>query len=322
MLRTFEEGRVPVGDPGKKVRISAVQKGTPIMNIQLTDRIKQNAKSFSKGQRLIAKYIEEHYDKVAFMTASKLGSVVGVSESTVVRFATEIGYSGYPALQMAMQEMIRNRMTSVQRLEMTSANYPVERLLDATLDQDIDIIRRTKENISHEDFYRAVDTLVKVKRVYVLGAGSSQAVASFLYHYFSLVFDSVQLISANSEAQILQQMVHIGPEDAIVGISFPRYSKRVAKSVKYASDRGATVVAITDSPLSPVAEHAKHVLLAKSDMVSFVDSLVGPLALVNALIVTVAIRKKAEVAKTLRDLETIWDEYGIYEKVEEKPDDK
>ena len=292
------------------------------MNIQLTDRIKQNAKSFSKGQRLIAKYIEEHYDKVAFMTASKLGSVVGVSESTVVRFATEIGYSGYPALQAAMQEMIRNRMTSVQRLEMTSSNYPVERLLDATLDQDIDIIRRTKENISHEDFYRAVDALIGVKRVYVLGAGSSQAVASFLYHYFALIFDSVQLISANSEAQILQQMVHIGPDDAIVGISFPRYSKRVAKSLKYASDRGATVVAITDSVLSPAAEHANHVLLAKSDMVSFVDSLVGPLALINALIVTVAIRKKEQVTKTLHDLETIWDEYGIYEKVEDKTDDK
>ena len=292
------------------------------MNIQLTDRIKQNAKSFSKGQRLIAKYIEEHYDKVAFMTASKLGSVVGVSESTVVRFATEIGYSGYPALQMAMQEMIRNRMTSVQRLEMTSANYPVERLLDATLDQDIDIIRRTKETISHEDFYNAVHALVGVKRVFVIGAGSSFAVASFLSHYFSLIFDSVHLIDAASEARALQQIVHIGKEDAIVGISFPRYSKRVAKSLKYASDRGATVVAITDTMLSPLAEHAEHILLAKSDMVSFVDSLVGPLALINALIVTVAITKKAEVAKNLHDLESIWDEYGVYEKVEEKSNDK
>ncbi|MBQ1985726.1 MAG: MurR/RpiR family transcriptional regulator, partial [Clostridia bacterium] len=258
----------------------------------------------------------------AFMTASKLGSVVGVSESTVVRFATEIGYSGYPALQAAMQEMIRNRMTSVQRLEMTSANYPVERLLDATLDQDIDIIRRTKETISHEDFYKAVDALVPVKRVYVIGAGSSLAVASFLSHYFSLVFDSVQLIDAASEAQALQQIVHIGEEDAIVGISFPRYSKRVAKSLKYASDRGSTVIAITDSPLSPLAQHAEHVLLAKSDMVSFVDSLVGPLALINALIVTVAIRRKDKVARNLRDLESIWDEYGVYEKVEDKSHDK
>lgn len=292
------------------------------MNIQLTDRIRQNARSFSKGQRLIAKYIEEHYDKVAFMTASKLGSVVGVSESTVVRFATEIGYSGYPALQQAMQEMIRNRLTSVQRLEITSNNTPLERLLDASLDQDIDMIRRTKENISHEAFYSAADALVKAKRVYIIGAGSSLAIATFLSHYFSLVFDSVQLINATSEAQILQQMVHIGEGDAMIGISFPRYSKKAAKSLKYASDRGASVIAITDSLLSPLASTAQHVLLAKSDMVSFVDSLVGPLALINALIVTVAIKKKEEVAKTLSDLENIWDEYAVYEKVEDRSDDK
>ena len=292
------------------------------MNIQLTNRIKQNARSFSKGQRLIAKYIEEHYDKVAFMTASKLGATVGVSESTVVRFATEIGYSGYPALQQAMQEMIRNRMTSVQRLEMTSTNIPLDRLLDSSMDQDIDIIRRTKESISHEEFYRAADALVKVKKVYIIGAGSSLAIATFLSHYFSLVFDSVQLISATSEAQILQQMVHIGEGDALIGISFPRYSKKAVKALKYASDRGATVVAITDSTLSPLTKYAEHVLLAKSDMVSFVDSLVGPLALINALIVTVAIKKKDEVANTLLNLETIWDEYGVYEKVEDKTDEE
>ncbi|MGN0479691.1 MAG: MurR/RpiR family transcriptional regulator, partial [Hominenteromicrobium sp.] len=243
------------------------------MNIQLTDRIKQNARSFSKGQRLIAKYIEEHYDKVAFMTASKLGSTVGVSESTVVRFATEIGYSGYPALQQAMQEMIRNRLTSVQRLEITSTNIPLDRLLDSSLDQDIDIIRRTKENISHEAFYDAADALTKAKKVYIIGAGSSLAIATFLSHYLSLIFDSVQLINATSEAQILQQMVHIGKDDALIGISFPRYSKKAVKALKYASDRGASVVAITDSMLSPLAAYAQHVLLAKSDMVSFVDSL-------------------------------------------------
>ncbi len=291
------------------------------MNIQLTDRIKQNARSFSKGQRLIARYIEEHYDKVAFMTASKLGAVVGVSESTVVRFATEIGYSGYPALQQAMQEMIRNRLTSVQRLEITSANTPLERLLDASLEQDIDIIRRTKETVSHEAFYQAASALVGAKRVYVIGAGSSLALATFLAHYLSLIFDSVQLISATSEAQILQQLVHIGKGDALIGISFPRYSKKAAKALRYASDRGASVIAITDSTLSPLASCAQQVLLAKSDMVSFVDSLVGPLALINALIVTVAIQKKEEVSKTLCDLENIWDEYGVYEKVENKSDD-
>lgn len=287
------------------------------MNSQLSDRIKMKSATFSKGQRLIAKYIEEHSDKVAFMTASRLGATVGVSESTVVRFATEIGYSGYPALQQAMQEMIRSKLTSVQRLEMTSSNIAPERLLDAVLEQDIDILRRTKETVNREDFYRAADALQRAQRVYILGAGSSLALATFLSHYFRLVFDTVHLVEATSEATILQQMVHAGEGDAIIAISFPRYSKKAAKALQYASDRGVSTIAITDSPLSPLARHASHVLLARSDMVSFVDSLVGPLSLINALIVTVAIRRKGEVADTLRKIENIWDEYGVYEKVDE-----
>ena len=287
------------------------------MNSQLSDRIKMKSATFSKGQRLIAKYIEEHSDKVAFMTASRLGATVGVSESTVVRFATEIGYSGYPALQQAMQEMIRSKLTSVQRLEMTSSNIAPERLLDAVLEQDIDILRRTKETVNREDFYRAADALQRTQRVYILGAGSSLALATFLSHYFRLVFDTVHLVEATSEATILQQMIHAGEGDAIIAISFPRYSKKAAKALQYASDRGVSTIAITDSPLSPLARHASHVLLARSDMVSFVDSLVGPLSLINALIVTVAIRRKGEVADTLRKIENIWDEYGVYEKVDE-----
>ena len=287
------------------------------MNSQLSDRIKMKSATFSKGQRLIAKYIEEHSDKVAFMTASRLGATVGVSESTVVRFATEIGYSGYPALQQAMQEMIRSKLTSVQRLEMTSSNIAPERLLDAVLEQDIDILRRTKETVNREDFYRAADALQRAQRVYILGAGSSLALATFLSHYFRLVFDTVHLVEATSEATILQQMIHAGEGDAIIAISVPRYSKKAAKALQYASDRGVSTIAITDSPLSPLARHASHVLLARSDMVSFVDSLVGPLSLINALIVTVAIRRKGEVADTLRKIENIWDEYGVYEKVDE-----
>lgn len=288
------------------------------MNIQLAERIKQYEKGFSKGQRLISKYITEHYDKVAFMTASKLGATVGVSESTVVRFATEIGYGGYPQLQQAMQEMIRNKLTSVQRLEITSSNYSVEDLLDASLDQDIDIIRRTKENLSREQFYGAVEALTSAKTIYILGAGSSLALATFMEHYMSLIFSDVQLINATSEAQIFQQMVRINKEDAVIGISFPRYSKKAVKAIRYAGDRAASTIAITDSMLSPIAQKAQYTLLARSDMVSFVDSLVGPLSLINALIVTIAIKKKDEVSATLQTLEDIWDEYGIYEKVDEK----
>ncbi len=288
------------------------------VNSQLSERIRQCSAGFSKGQRNIARYIEEHADKVAFMTASRLGRAVGVSESTVVRFAMEIGYSGYPELQQAMQEMIRSKMTSVQRLEMTSSNIEPERLLDAVLEQDIGILKHTKESIDRQAFYQAADALMGAKRVYVLGAGSSQALAAFLAYYLQLVFDTVNLVEATSEATILQQMVHAGEGDALIAISFPRYSKKAAKAMQYASDRGMATVAVTDSPLSPVARSAAHVLLARSDMVSFVDSLVGPLSVLNALIVTVAIRKKDRVADTLRRIETIWDEYGVYEKVDEK----
>lgn len=288
------------------------------MNSQLSERIRSKSAGFSKGQRAIARYIQENPDRVAFMTASKLGATVGVSESTVVRFATEIGYSGYPALQQAMQEMIRSKLTSVQRLEMTSRNIGPDKLLDAVLDQDIDILKRTKENIDREAFNRAADALVGAKKVYVLGAGSSLALATFLAHYLRLIFDTVQLVEATSEATILQQIIRAGQGDAVIAISFPRYSKKAAKTLRYASDRGMVTVAITDSPLSPLAEHAAHLLLARSDMVSFVDSLVGPQSVINALIVAMAIRKKQEVAGTLQKIESIWDEYGVYEKVDEK----
>ncbi len=288
------------------------------MNIQLSDRIVQLEKGFSKGQRLIARYIMEHYDTAAFMTASKLGKVVGVSESTVVRFAVEIGYSGYPELQQAMQEMIRNRLTSVQRLEHTAAGYKIEDLLDATLDQDIDIIKRTKEVLSHEQFYAAADAVTRARKIYILGAGSSLALATFLHHYMDLITGEAVLINATSEAQILQQMVNLTEEDAVIGISFPRYSKKAVTAIKYAADRGAATIAITDSPLAPIAAAAKYTLQARSDMVSFVDSLVAPLSVINALIVVSAISRKDEVAKTLQSLEKIWDQYGTYEKVESK----
>ena len=250
------------------------------MNDQLSEKIQENRRGFSKSQRAIARYLQEHPEEVAFMTASRLGSTVGVSESTVVRFATEIGYSGYPVMQQAVQEMIRNKMTSFQRLEMTSRNIPPDKLLDAVLGQDIDILRRTREGVDREEFYRAVDALVNARRVFVLGAGSSLALATFLAHYMQLVFDSVQLIEATSEAQILQQMVHVDREDAIIAISFPRYSKKAARALQYASRQGMTAIAITDSTASP--------------------------------------RRKKEVINVLERIEGIWDEYGVYEKVEER----
>ena len=288
------------------------------MNNQLIQRIHDHMHSFSKGQKLIARYIEEHYDKVAFMTASKLGATVGVSESTVVRFATEIGYNGYPGLQQAMQEMIRSRLTTVQRLEITAGNIPERKLLDAVMNQDIDMIRRSLDEISKDEFYRAADAVVNARHVYILGARSSLPLANFLAYYFKLLFDSVHLINSTSDAEIFEQMIHLSPEDAVIGISFPRYSRKAVKAMRFASDRGASTVAITDSALSPMAEAATYLLRARSDIASIVDSLVAPLSVINAFIVTVAIKKKDEVHENLQSLERIWDDYGVYEKVDEK----
>lgn len=288
------------------------------MNIQLSDRIKQYEKGFSKGQRLIAKFIMEHYDRAAYMTASKLGSTVGVSESTVVRFATEVGYTGYPQMQQAMHEMIRNKLTTVQRLEHTSSHYGERELLDASFNQDIDIIKRTNENLSREEFFGAIDALMRAKTIYILGAGSSLALATFVQYYFNLIFEDVRMINATSEAATVQQMIRLSDKDAVVGISFPRYSRKTVKALSYAASRNAETIAITDTSLSPLAQHSHYRLYAKSDMVSFVDSLVGPLSLINALIVSVAIKKKKEVSEILTSLEVAWDEFGTYEKIDEK----
>lgn len=280
-------------------------------------RIESRMSDFSKGQRLIAQYIERHYDKAAFMTASKLGETVGVSESTVVRFATEIGYEGYPELQKAMQEIIRSRLTSVQRIEVTSSRIGSADVLDSVLNQDIDKIRRTLEETSRQDFYSAVDAIVNARKIYILGVRSSSALASFLGFYFNLIFEDVYVIDTASEAEVFEQMFRIGEKDVIIGISFPRYSRRAVKALKFASSRHAYVIALTDSMISPLTESANCVLLARSDMASVVDSLVAPLSLINALIVATALRKKEEVSNIFWQLEKIWDEYKVYEKVGE-----
>ncbi len=288
------------------------------MNNQLILRMRRKMAEFSKGQRLIANYIEEHYDTVAFMTAAKLGATVGVSESTVVRFATEIGYAGYPDLQRAIQEMIRSRMTSVQRLEMTANAGKNNQILSAVLTRDMDSIRRTMDETSHEMFSQAVSAIVAAKKIYIIGVRSSHALAAFMAYYFNLLFEHVQLVNATSEAEVFEQMIHVGRQDVVIGISFPRYSKRAVKALKFATSRGAKVIAITDSSLSPLAPPAKYLLLARSEMASFVDSLVAPLSLINALIVAGAALKKDEVKAVFHSLESIWDEYGVYEKVDEK----
>lgn len=285
----------------------------------LLSRIEKMMPGFSKGQRRIAQYIEDHYDKAAFMTTSKLGATVGVSESTVVRFATEVGYDGYPQLQKAMQEMIRNKLTSVQRIEVTSNRIGDADVLDSVLNQDIDKIRRTLEETSHKDFYEAVDAIVSARKIYILAARSASALGIFLNYYFSLIFDKVELVTTTSKTEIYEKMFRINEEDVFIGISFPRYSKQAVSAMNFAKRKGARGIALTDSLLSPLAQQADFVLLARSDMASVVDSLVAPLSLINAMIVATALKKKDEVSKTFQNLEEIWDEYEVYEKVEEDP---
>lgn len=283
----------------------------------LITKIQSELPGFSKGQKQIARFILEHYDKAAFMTASRLGVTVGVSESTVVRFATELGYDGYPHLQRALQEMIRNKLTSVQRMEVAGDRMGGRDVLQTVLHADTDMIRVTLDEIDRDAFQGAVDALMGAKRIYILGVRSSSALASFLGFYFNLLFENVTLVHTNSVSEIFEQVLRVGPGDVLFGISFPRYSKRTLSAMKYARDRGARVIALTDSQLSPLARVADHVLLARSDMASFVDSLVAPLSVINALIVTVGMSRRDEIEHTFNKLERIWEEYDVYEKPED-----
>ena len=283
----------------------------------LITKIQSELPGFSKGQKQIARFILEHYDKAAFMTASRLGVTVGVSESTVVRFATELGYDGYPHLQRALQEMIRNKLTSVQRMEVAGDRMGGRDVLQTVLHADTDMIRVTLDVIDRDAFQGAVDALMGAKRIYILGVRSSSALASFLGFYFNLLFENVTLVHTNSVSEIFEQVLRVGPGDVLFGISFPRYSKRTLSAMKYARDRGARVIALTDSQLSPLARVADHVLLARSDMASFVDSLVAPLSVINALIVAVGMSRRAEIEQTFNKLERIWEEYDVYEKPED-----
>ena len=278
--------------------------------------IQREMPGFSKGQKRIANYILTSYEKAAFMTASKLGQTVDVSESTVVRFAAELGYDGYPAMQRTLQEMIRNKLTAVQRIQVSNDRLAHQDTLSTVLQADVENLRLTLEEVDREAFARAVQAILRAKRVYILGVRSSSALANFMTFYFNLILENVTLVNTISTSELFEQIFHINQDDVFIGISFPRYSRRTVRAMRFAKDRGATAIAITDSNLSPLCELADHTLMARSDMASFVDSLTAPLSLVNALIVAVSREKNDELAETLGRLEQIWDEYGVYQKTE------
>ncbi|MEM5780380.1 MAG: MurR/RpiR family transcriptional regulator [Lawsonibacter sp.] len=287
------------------------------MNHDILTLIQENMHTFSKGQKRIANFIAESYDKAAFMTASKLGKRVGVSESTVVRFAAELGYDGYPDMQKSLQKMIRNRLTSVQRIEVTNDRIGDQDLVSMVLQSDMEKIRLTLEELDRDTFEKVVDAIVSARKIYIIGVRSSAAIATFLSFYFNLIFDNVVKVSANTASEVFENLLRIGEGDVVLGVSFPRYSSRTVQAMNFARDRGATTVAITDSEASPLAPICTYTLKARSDMASFGDSLVAPLSLVNALLVAVSRRKNDDLAATFQTLEHIWEEYGVYEKVQD-----
>ena len=283
--------------------------------------IHDQLRTFSKGQKLIANYILQSYDKAAFMTASRLGKTVGVSESTVVRFAVELGFDGYPSMQRTLQELVRNKLTSVQRIEVANDRMKDQDVISTVFHSDIEKLRQTEETVSREEFRNAVNAILKAKRVFILGVRSVAPLASFLGYYLNYMFNNVHVITGVSQGEMFEKIVSVGPEDVVIAFSFPRYSASTTKGARYCCSAGATVIGITDSKLSPLGQCCDHVLVAKSDMVSLVDSLVAPLSMINALIVAIAAKKEREVAHTFETLERIWDEYNVYEK-QAVPDDQ
>lgn len=265
----------------------------------------------SKGQKLIAEYILKHYDKAAFMTAAKLGVSVGVSESTVVRFANELGFTGYPKLQKSLQEMIKNKLTTVQRIELSNDYISKENALKGVLKSDMENIRATLEKISYKTFENVVNSLFEANKIYIIGLRSSSALAEFLGFYLNLILDNVQVVEYGV-SDIFEQMLNVSERDLVIGIGFPRYAIRTIEALNFAQSRRAKVVALTDSLLSPLASKADITLIAQSNMASFVDSLVAPLSVINALIIAVGLREKDKISKTFTDLEEIWQEYGVY----------
>lgn len=284
------------------------------MQNNLSEILTEKLPKLSKGHKKIAEYILNHYDKAAFMTASKLGSIVGVSESTVVRFATELNFEGYPEMQKALKEFTNNKLTTVQRMNVMNDQLAGEDVLSRVLNFDIEQIRKTLDEIDRETFSVTVDALVEAKNIYVIGARSASVLARFIVFYFNLMFDNVKIVHTTSTSEMFEQILNIGSEDIMIGVSFPRYSKQTVKAFKYAHENGAQVVAITDSKASPLAKYADHLLLAHSDMASFADSLVAPMSLINALISAVGMRKQEYVSKNFERLEEIWEKYGVYEK--------
>lgn len=284
------------------------------MQNDILSLLQENTYKFSKGQRAIANYIISSYDKAAFMTASRLGTAVGVSESTVVRFAMELGFNGYPAMQKAMQEMVMNRLTASQRIEVANDRIGNQDILSTVIQSDIEKLRQTEETVSRQDFQAAVDAILGARRVYILGVRSTAPLANFLGYYLSQMLDTVHVVTTSGSSAVFEQIISVDERDAVIAFSFPRYSTSTAQGAQYCRGKGAKVIGVTDSLTSPLGRNCEHVLLAKSDMISLVDSLTAPMSIVNSLIVAIAARRERAIEKKFAELERVWEKYNVYEK--------
>ena len=288
------------------------------MTTDIFEVFQERFDEFSKGQRRIAQYIMDSYDKAAFMTANKLGKTVGVSESTVVRFAVDLGFDGYPSMQKAMQEMVLNRLTSVQRIEVANNRIGNQDVVSMVLQSDMEKLRQTSETVDRGEFQAAVDAILNAKQVYIVGVRSVAPLANFLGYYLNYMFQNVRIVTASGTGEMFEQIVGVGKEDVVIAFSFPRYSAATLKAAQYCQTTGAKVIGITDNRESPLARNSDHVICAKSDMLSLVDTLVAPLSVVNALIVALAAKREKELHRTFDALERIWDQYHVYEKRDDK----
>lgn len=281
-------------------------------DIDLISRMNEMYPKMSKGQKKLATYITSNYDAAVFMTAAKLGDTVGVSESTTVRFATLLGYNGFPEFHKALEEVVKEKLHSVQRIEISASKMTKAQVLETVMMSDAEKIRLTLDTMSKSNFEEAVDSIMKAKRIYVVGIRTCMPLATFLGFYLNLLFDDVTIVTTNNASEIFEQMININKDDVLIGISFPRYSMRTLKAMEFGNDRNAKVISITDDKNSPLNLYSSCNLLARSDMATVVDSLVAPLSVINALIVSLCMKKADYVTEKLDTLEKIWNDYQIY----------
>ena len=284
------------------------------MRKDLFELIEERLPEMSKSHKLIAGYIKNSGEIAAYLTATKLGAAIGVSESTVVRFALEMGFSGYPEFQNVLQQSLRSKLTAAQRIDVADNMLSDSKVASGILTADMNNIKESLANLDEASFNQAVDTICSAKNIFIIGIRSSSMLADFLNHYLGYMFGNVKLLFSNSTNELFEQIFRISKDDVLIAISFPRYSSRTKLAAEFAKKKGASVIAITDSDSSPIAAYADSKLYAKSDMASFVDSLVAPLSIINALIAAIGRKKKDTIKETFDDLEKIWEEYDVYER--------